>query len=145
MISIAGPMAARTADSRAISSDTCGRPSLIFTPPKPASLARSASSTSACGSRCSQPPSVVYIGTDACAPPAITCRGRPALRQRRSHSAVSIAACAMAVMAPTVVACVRNISSRQTRSTSAASRPIRAGPSARSISFITEAPPVPIV
>jgi hypothetical protein len=56
-----------------------------------------------------------------------------------------MAACAMAVIAPTVVACVRNIRSRQSLSTSAASRPSRAGAKVRSISFITEAPPVPMV
>ena len=39
--------------------ETWGRPILILDPPKPLAFACSASSTSACVSICSQPPSVV--------------------------------------------------------------------------------------
>ena len=58
MISKPGPTASRTAASRAMSSLTCGRPTLILAPRKPCALPASASSTIACGSTCSQPPSV---------------------------------------------------------------------------------------
>ena len=68
-MSHAGPTASRTAPSRATSSATCARPTLILAPPKPFAFAASASSTSACGSIWSQPPSVVYRGHDSLAPP----------------------------------------------------------------------------
>ena len=52
--------------------------------------------------------------------------GRPARLQRRSHSAVSMAASASEVIAPTAVAWVANRRSRQIASISSASRPISA-------------------
>ena len=66
-------------------------------------------------------------------------------RHLRSQSAVSIAASASDVMAPTVVACVKKNRSRQIFSISRASRPIKAGPSVRRISSMMEGPPVPMV
>ena len=53
------PTASRTALSRATSSERCGRPTLILAPRKPSAFAASVWSTSSCGARCSQPPSVV--------------------------------------------------------------------------------------
>ena len=56
-----------------------------------------------------------------------------------------MAASASDVIAPTVVAWVRNSRSRQMHSISSASRPIKAGARVSSISFMIEGPPVPIV
>ena len=112
-MSHAGPTASRTADRRATSSATCGRPTLILAPPNPFALAASASSTSAFGSMCSQPPSVVYSGHGCLGAAGHDVQRQLRARQRRSHSAVSIAASASEVIAPTVVAWVENSRSRQ--------------------------------
>ena len=117
--------------SRSTSSWT-GRPTLTFEPPKP-SLARNASSTSAPAEM--QPPALGRVEADPILRAARhEYSGRPALRQRRSHNAVSIAASAREVMAPTEVAWVRNSRSRQIFSTRPRrGRSRRAQASARSI------------
>ena len=66
---------------------------------------------------------------------------RPLLGDRASQGPGK----AIDVIAPVLVACVRNSRSRQMRSISSASRPIRAGTSVRVNSSITECPPVPMV
>ena len=62
-----------------------------------------------------------------------------------SQSAVSIAASASEVIAPTAVAWVWKKSAFQISSTRSGSRPISCGARCRAISSITERPPVPIV
>ena len=79
------------------------------------------------------------------APPAACHSGWPSRRQRQSHSAVSMAASARLVMAPTVVAWVANISSRQIASICAGSWPISRGARWSRSSAITDEPPVPMV
>ena len=79
------------------------------------------------------------------APPAASHNGWPSRRQRQSHSAVSIAASARLVIAPTLVACVENISSRQIASICAGSLPISRGARWSRSSAITDEPPVPMV
>ena len=81
----------------------------------------------------------------ACAPPAARHSGSPARRQRRSHSAVSTAASARLVSAPTLVACVANSRSRQIASICVASRPTSRGARWSRSSAITDEPPVPMV
>ena len=66
-------------------------------------------------------------------------------RHLRSQSAVSIAASARLVIAPTAVACVWKKSSFHSRSTSKASRPSSRGARWSARSAITDEPPVPIV
>ena len=63
----------------------------------------------------------------------------------RSHSAVSIAASARLVIAPTAVACVAKKRSFQIASISLASRPISRGARWSRSSATTDEPPVPIV
>jgi hypothetical protein len=69
----------------------------------------------------------VYTGVRCFAPPAAFHSGWPSRLQRQSHSAVSIAASARLVIAPTLVACVANSRSCQIDSMHAASRPISRG------------------
>ena len=93
-----------------------------------------------------QPAALGGVERDAVlAPPASRCNGRPARRARRSHSAVSMAASAIEVSAPTVVACTRYISSRHNPSTSPASRPGSIGARCSSSRRATAEPPVPMV
>ncbi len=88
---------------------------------------------------------MVYTGTLACAPPAIFHSGSPARLHRKSQSAVSIAASARLVIAPTAVACVAKKRSFQIASICAASRPMSRGARWSRSSATTDEPPVPIV
>ena len=71
--------------------------------------------------------------------------GSPARRPRRSQSAVSMAASASEVIAPTAVAWVAKRRSRQIPSISSASRPISRGANVSRNSAMTAEPPVPMV
>ena len=63
----------------------------------------------------------------------------------RSHNAVSMAASARLVIAPTAVACVWKKSSFQIASISPASRPMSRGAKWSRSNATTDEPPVPIV
>src|SRR3954452_13973018 len=145
MMSIDGPTASRTARSRSRSSCTRGLPTLSFTPGQPAFCDASAPATSSSVVRCNQPPSVSYSGTRCRYPPANRHNGSPARRHRRSHSAVSTAANASDVIAPTVVACVDQNRSDHSSSTLRASLPTSRGSRWSRSSASTAVPPVPIV
>ncbi len=87
----------------------------------------------------------MYSGTRRCAPPAAFHSGSPARFALRSHSAVSIAASARLVIAPTAVACVAKKRSFQIASISRESRPTSRGARWSRSSATTDEPPVPIV